>query len=440
MKSKLKRWIAVLLALSLMVMVAACGAQSGGDTPADGSVVADGGADASTADAGGNADAGETIKIAAFFNASGASADYGVIDFRACEFAVEWVNEHGGIKSMNGAKLELVTADVMSDPTQAKAVVERTLAAHNISAAVGSSTSSTTIPMLPVFEKAQIPMVTSNYSPDIVNQGYTYILMPCAQGPQHAETQAAFLKYMNDEHAAGITSAGIIYEDSDVGKSTMASAEPIVAAAGVEVVFNESFPPGLSDASAIVTKLKNSGAGVVFVNAQTLDLKLLLSAMKSLDYSPVVFGSAGGVLLEQFANDLGDDCLGIIASGACAVDSKQNMENPDTVAYFDAYRERYDVVYIDEHITQISNLIFTVAAALEQCASTEGTVIRDALLALDYQSFIPGGPYAFDETGWNTNAVPALVQWQKREDGGYSCNMIYPDEWAVKEYIPIGQE
>ena len=380
----------------------------------------------------------DVINIAAFFSASGASADYGAIDFRACQFAVDWINSKGGIKSLNGAKLNLVTGDLMSDATQAKAVVERVLGSNNISAVVGSSTSSTTIPMLPVLEKAKVPMVTGNYSPDIVNQGYTYIFMPCAIGTQHAQTQADFMKWMREEKGVNASKAAIVYEDSEVGRSTLSSAAPIIESAGAEIVYDESFPPGLSDASSIITKIKSSGADVVFVNAQTADLRQLLSTMKAMNYSPIIFGSAGGILLHQFAEDMGDECLGITATAATSYDTKHNDSDPELQAYFDAYRKEFGIDYLDEHVVQISNLIFTVAAGIEKAASSDSTAIRDAISQLDTEFAIPGGPYAFDETGWNTNAVPALVQWQRNDDGtDYECRMIYPAELSVHEYVPL---
>lgn len=420
-KRMIRKMVSMLTAGALLC---ACGCAK--DTPQD---VAQPQTDA------GNADG---VNIAAFFSASGASADYGVIDFRACQFAVDWINDKGGIASLGGAKLNLITGDLMSDATQAKAVAERVLSNNKISAVVGSSTSSTTIPMLPVLEKARVPMVTSNYSPDIVGQGYSYIFMPCAKGTQHAQMQADFMKWMGAEKGVSVSKAAIVFEDSEVGRSTLNSAAPIIEGAGAEIVYNQSFPPGLSDASSIITAIKNSGAEVVFVNAQTADLKQLLSTMKSMRYSPIIFGSAGGILLHQFAEDMGDECLGIVATAACAADSKHNMENEEMVAYFNAYREEFGVQYIDEHVAQISNLIFTVAAGIEKAASTDGTEIRDAIASLDAEFVIPGGPYAFDETGWNTNSVPALVQWQKTEDGSdYECRMIYPQELAHYEYVPL---
>ena len=138
----MKKAIAAVMAVLMSASLFGCGGGKTNGTTAAG-----------TKDSGAAADSGDTIKIGAFFNFSGANADTGVLDGDGAQFAVDWINENGGIKSMGGKKLELVKGDTLSDSAQAKAVAERIISENpDMVAAVGAGGSGYTIAMGSVFE------------------------------------------------------------------------------------------------------------------------------------------------------------------------------------------------------------------------------------------------------------------------------------------------
>ncbi len=381
-----------------------------------------------------NAGEPEPVKIGIIFPMSGANADSGKQNADGCALAVKHINDAGGIKSLGGAKLELVVADIMSDTNQCKAVAERVLQDKSIIAVTGASSSAFVLPMLPVFEKNRTPFVTAQVAPAITNQGYQYVFETTAMAPENAVAQIGFLDYINKKYELGLTKVGIIYENTEFGQSNARSAAQMATNAGLEVVFNESFPVGIPDASALIINLKNSGAQVVIPSCYAQDAKTLSNAMRNLRYSPVIIGGGAGFLLPAFAEELGESVDGIISSASGNWDSRNIQSNPEFKKVPEDFLKTHGVFMTEQSVASY-NIIWMLSTALEQTGSRDKAVLRDAIRALEIDTFTVGGPQKFDETGYNTNALALMVQWQKQPDGSFLPRTVYPEEYTTTEYV-----
>ena len=196
----MKKLIALLLALSMVIGCLACTAQPAAAPAAAASTSETAGSESAAepaAEAAAEPVAAETIKIGAFFNFSGANADTGILDGDGAQFAADWINARGGIKSLGGAQIEIVKGDTLSDSSQAKAVAERVVSENpDIVAAIGAGGSGYTVAMGTVFEKAEIPYVQSGVSASIPAQGYSYTYQPVPN--TFGQTQIEFVKYLNE--------------------------------------------------------------------------------------------------------------------------------------------------------------------------------------------------------------------------------------------------
>src|SRR5579884_3912060 len=75
---------------------------------------------------------------------------------------------------LGGARLRLVVVDSTSDPATAVAAAQRLVSTTRVVAAVGMGISPLTIPVQPVFERAQIPLLVHSIAPAITTSGYHY--------------------------------------------------------------------------------------------------------------------------------------------------------------------------------------------------------------------------------------------------------------------------
>ncbi|HZU16218.1 MAG TPA: ABC transporter substrate-binding protein, partial [Candidatus Dormibacteraeota bacterium] len=75
---------------------------------------------------------GGEIAIGAIFPLTGANAQFGQNSLHGVELEADLINRQGGIKSMGGAKLRIVSADATSDPTQAAAVTSKFVTSNKV--------------------------------------------------------------------------------------------------------------------------------------------------------------------------------------------------------------------------------------------------------------------------------------------------------------------
>lgn len=374
-----------------------------------------------------NAEDVETIKIAAAYPLSGSAAESGQMALDSVRFAVEKINENGGIHSLGGAKLELVEADTTSDAQQSKQVVERLLEDEEIVAMVGCASSAVMMPVLPVLEKKQIPAVTNCNAPGITNQGYTYVFSVTHPGAAAGENVVKTIDWLNNEMGYSYKKVAIVYENSAFGISSAEGSRADAEKYGLEIVFDESFAPGLTDASAIVTAMKNSGAEVFIPATYASESKLFIETMKSMDYYPLIIGPVAWPSLQEA---LGDSINGILSTGNWNPYTAVVQNDPEKKAIVEEFEERYGYF-----MTEIAGpnyvAVQIIAEALENTASTDSVEIRDYIASNEFENtLMTDSTVKFDETGQNINAHAVLAQWQD----SVPC-AIYPTEYSVTEFV-----
>lgn len=416
------------LLVALTIVMAGCG--SSGSETAGGSAP-----DESLETNQGEPEAVDVVKIGFLNPFSGNDAESGMLDTEGARLAVKHINESGGIKSLGGAKIELIEADTTSDAKQAPSVAERLITSNSdISAIVGTGFSSLTLSILPIIEQYEIPTVTNSSSDDIVKQGYEYIFKIAPLSSDFGRLQVEFIKDLNSEYGLDISKVGVIYVNNSYGTNTAAGVKDMAEAAGLEVVVDQSFPGGFTDASSLVTTLKNAGAEVIFPIAYTNEAKLIYDTMKSMSYNPLIIAGGGGFLWPSLGNALGDKINGTISASSWNWDSKNMMEIPELVEVCQQYEEEFGY-YITEHGGPNYMAVWTIKEAIEKCGSTDPKAIKVAIAELteedsNYLKIMQPGTLSFDDTGWNTGIKPVLIQWQDNKP-----RTIYPLDMASSELI-----
>ena len=85
---------------------------------------------------------GDTVKIGAIAEMTGANASYGTSMMRGFKLAVKEINAAGGI---NGKKLQLVEADTKSEPAEAANAMSKLISQDKVPMVAGIFTSSSAI-------------------------------------------------------------------------------------------------------------------------------------------------------------------------------------------------------------------------------------------------------------------------------------------------------
>lgn len=219
----------------------------------------------------------------------------------AVEMAVADVNASGGIAALGGARLRLVTVDSTSEPATDVAAAQRLVSTTKVVAAVGMGISPLTIPIQPVFERAQVPLLVHSIAPQITGSGYRYTFRIAPTGTQFGETQVAFFKSLTSVYHLGLSRAAVAYENSAYGTSTAEPIRALATNAGIDLVLFESYPHGLTDASSLVTDIRRADAQVLFPVGYTTDAELIINTMAVQHIRPLIIGGGAGFIWPAMA-------------------------------------------------------------------------------------------------------------------------------------------
>ncbi|QDL93780.1 ABC transporter substrate-binding protein [Paroceanicella profunda] len=351
----------------------------------------------------------ETVKIGVVIPLSGSNAQFGANIRNGLELALKDVNGAGGIGSLEGAKVELVYADT-PEPAKAGAAVQRLVSGEKVVGIIGSFVSNITLAASEVTERLGVPMVTHSFADQITERGYRNIfqMSPKASvlGAATFE-QAIQLGEISDEKISRIA---ILWEDTSYGTAQSKGIREAAEKAGVEVVVDEGYPPGITDVTPLINKLRNSGAQLVFPVSYINDAVLIIRSMGQQQIDTPVVGGAGGYIIPDFGTALGAMAEGVLSVAPANYDAAKQIA--------DRYRATYGTWPSHEALMYAAGLEDMVKA-IDVARSTDPAKIRDALSTLRFcEGFaraLPTGCLAYDETGATTTGTPIMVQWQGGE-------------------------
>src|SRR5579863_6979278 len=327
--------------------------------------------------------AAEAINIGGLYPVTGSFAQIGQGCVNAAKLAVQMVNDAGGIKSLGGAKLNLVISDVQSDPTVTRTETDRLIGSYKPSALHGCFASALTLIASEVAERAKVLLITGS-STDQLNQGRHYTFTPFARASQFAKAQLEMAKLVSDK-----PKVAVVFENTAFGTSTSKGLREQAPGEGVEIVLFEPYSAGFTDASPLINKVKASGANMLFPVSYLNDLILIIRAIKQVGLKVGINGGSGGFVVPDFYKNVGKLAEGLQGVAHWNHDMSADCEKVNAV-----YKKQYGQ-FLFEYAGGLVAQTFMIAGALEHARSTDPQKVRDALAALEftkgYAAMAPGG-------------------------------------------------
>ena len=116
------------------------------------------------------------VKVALIAPLSGPWARQGELMKKGGDLAIKHINAGGGIKSLGGAKMQLVVIDAGDSAEKAKNAAQRMVSQEpDLIGGTGAWLSSFTLAVTEVTERASLPMLTLSYSDQITDRGFKYV-------------------------------------------------------------------------------------------------------------------------------------------------------------------------------------------------------------------------------------------------------------------------
>ena len=348
--------------------------------------------------------AAEPVNIGGLYPVTGSFAQIGQACVNAAKLAVEMVNDAGGIKSLDGAKLNLILSDVQSDTTVTRTETDRLVSDNKLAAIHGCYASALTLIASEVAERAKIAIITGSSS-DMLNKGRHYTFTPFARASQFAKAQLQMSKLVSDK-----PKVAVVFENTAFGTSTSNGLKEQAPGEGVEIVLFEPYSAGFADAGPLLNKVKASGADMLFAVSYLNDLILIVRAVKQIGLKVGINGGSGGFVVPDFYKNVGQ-----LAEGLQGVAHWNHDIDADALKVNAVYKKRYGE-FLFEYGGGLVAQTFMLADAIERAQSTDPQKVRDALAALDvssgYAAMAPGGKVKFGPDGKNIYGHPVGVQWQ----------------------------
>ena len=210
----------------------------------------------------------DDIVIAVAGPMTGPVASIGEQMKRGAEAAAAAINDAGGV---NGRKIKIVVEDDVCDPKQAVAVANR-IVGEQIKFVDGHACSGSSIPAADVYADNNVLMMTpASSNPALTDKGHPTIMRLYGRD----DAQGAFVGPWIAEKYKG-KKVAILNDKSAYGKGLATVVAQTMNKAGLKEVLNEGINPGEKDYSAIVTKLKASGADLVYFGGYHTEAGLML--------------------------------------------------------------------------------------------------------------------------------------------------------------------
>jgi len=315
--------------------------------------------------------AAQPIKIGALFSITGPASFLGEPERNTAQMVVDEINKNGGVK---GHMLQLIVYDTQGDATKAVQAATRLIKEDKVAAIIGPSTTGDSMAVIPIVEKAQVPLVS------------------CAAGIKITEPvkKWVFKTAQNDSLAVAriyehlkkqkISKVAILTVSDSFGSSGREQLKAQAANFGIQVVNDDTYGPKDTDMTAQLTKIRgsqaqalicwgtNPGPAVIARNARQLGLKLPLYM-------------SHGVSSKKFIVLAGDAAEGIILpSGRVLVAdllANSDKQKKSLLSYVKDYQNHYKAEG-DHFGGHAWDAVMLIKGAIEKGADTPAA-IRDQL-------------------------------------------------------------
>jgi len=193
--------------------------------------------------------AAESIRIGSFLSVTGPASFLGDPELKTLQMYVEKINAEGGVL---GRRLELVHYDDGGDAKKAQTDVKRLIQNDNVDVIVGGSTTGTTMAVVPLVERAGVPLISLAGAAAIVEPIKKWVFKT-----PHTDRMAC-AKIFEDMGKRGLRKIGMISGTDGFGKSMQEECKGLVGSYGVEVLADETYGPKDTDMTPQLTKIKNT--------------------------------------------------------------------------------------------------------------------------------------------------------------------------------------
>ncbi|MEI2765089.1 MAG: amino acid ABC transporter substrate-binding protein [Dermatophilaceae bacterium] len=382
------RRVGIVASVAAVALLAACGSKGEAQPAAGG--------------------ASGSLVIGGAVSLTGKTAREGVLTQEGYKLCEEKVNAKGGVKVGSASmKLEIKYQDDTSKPDTAAQLVDQ-FNDQGIKLVLGSYGSANTEAQAAVIERNNQVMVDSSGADDAIFQkGYKRTFAVLAPASEYA---ASIVKAISDLATPKPTTMAVLSADDGFSKRAADGAVKTAKEKGFTLLETQYFPNGATDVSSALNKIKGGNPQVVIGSVHLAEGVAIIKQSKELGIKPMGFGETVAPPTPDFVTALGKDADGVLGSSQWTKSQSGTDDYFGNATQYDAdikTRFGHDAGY---HNAEASAACLAFVLAIQAAGSTDANKVRDALAALDVNTFF--GKVKFDANGQNTFRPMAVIQIQ----------------------------
>jgi branched-chain amino acid transport system substrate-binding protein len=337
--------------------------------------------------------------------------------------AVEWVNtSYGGVSVGGGAKvpLEYKVYDCESRKESVTSLLERLITTDQVNVTFAPYSSGLTLAGAPVAEKYGVVYMDHGGASDkIFEQGFTYIVQTIGPGSSYHAGTLDMVQQVDPE----ATQLALAYEDSEFARSVMDGAKAHATELGFDIVFERTYPAGVTDLTPLLSDLKTFEPDIILGGGHFEDGQLFNRQLADLDINPKLLSLIAAATLPAFKEALGDLAEGVMGpshweygvtfseEGAAA--AGYDWIGPSQDEFVALFKQAAGDITPDYHAAEAAAAVLALVKGVENAGSVESDALRAALGDLTFMSFY--GSWDIDDTGKQVGHSMVDVQWQGDE-------------------------
>ncbi|WP_072385991.1 branched-chain amino acid ABC transporter substrate-binding protein [Hyphomicrobium sp. CS1BSMeth3] len=338
------------------------------------------------------------VKIGVGGPLTGANATFGAQLKRGAEQAAADINAKGGI---NGQKIELSFGDDRSDPKEGVSVANK-FVGDKVRIVLGHFNSGVSIPASEVYAENGVLMISpASTNPRLTERNLWNTFRTCGRDDQQGEVAGKYLL----QNFKG-KKVAIVHDKTTYGKGLADETKKTINAGGLKEVLYEGVNPGEKDFAALVSKIKVSGADLVYWGGLHTEGGLIVRQMRDQGVkAPLMSGD--GIATDEFAAIGGPGVEGTLMT--FAPDPQRRPEAAEVVKTFIAANFKPEAYTLYAYAT-----IQVIAVAATQAKSTDPKKIAETIRGGKPFSTVIGS-LSFNKKGDITRPDYTMYTWKKVE-------------------------
>ncbi len=332
---------------------------------------------------------------------------------------VEELNAGGGLL---GHKVELKFYDDKSDKRTAIELYQKLITEDKVDLVLGPYSSNLADGVAHVMERYKRPFITPGASsPEIWQKGRKYVFS--------APIVIALDRQKGALHFAaqiGVKRIAIIGEGSLFPRQATEGVLKWAKKLDLKVVLLESYRKGQTDFTAVLQRIKASGAEAIFSNGYYNDTVTQTRQLRELNINVKMFAATVGPAVAKFVKELGSTAEFVV--GSSQWEPKPVLGHPGIKAFIDSYEKRYGVMP-NYHAAGGYSAMQILEAAVKEAGSFDPEKIREALASITVQA-VRGRWKANGQGLSSIEPITIQIQNGKRV-------IVWPAHQAEARFLPM---